>query len=235
MTVFFDIDDTIYDRSSPFVFASEALFGHPIDQVQRAYRCCTNRGNEVFLAGQRGEITMDEMYIYRWGKGFADVGISITADEALQFEKLYTEFQGKIRMSATMEQVMDYAVQNFDHAGIITNGPSIKQRIKVNSLGLERWFRPEMILISGEVGYDKPDERLFRFAQERCGEAAADIIYVGDSMHHDIAPAHSMGWKTLWFNRFALTAPEHSPAPTAYAEKEEELLAVLAGLRSSML
>lgn len=221
MTVFFDIDDTLYDRGLPFISAAEKFFGGAVSDPREAYRCCTRRGNEVFLPSQRGEISMDEMYIYRWGKGFEDVGISISPAEALSFQQLYRSMQNKITLSPVIEKLLTECAGRTDRLGIITNGPLEKQWNKIARLGLERFFHREMIIISGDIKIDKPDPEIFRLAEKRSGTASEEIYYAGDSLFNDIYPASACGWHTIWFNRDGKSVPAHLPAE-AIANTEEE-------------
>lgn len=222
MTVFFDIDDTLHDRSLPFTAAMHELLGNPNVDARKVYLRCTERGNEVFHASQRGEITMDEMYIYRWGKGFADVGIHISDEEALTFQKLYRANQDKIVLTPVLAQMLSYCAEHADGVGVITNGPTDVQWNKVNRLGLERFIRRDRIIVSGDIGIDKPDLGIFRHAETISGAKPENLLYVGDSLKHDVYPASKCGWQTIWFNRDGLPTPDDLH-PTAIVKTEAEL------------
>lgn len=207
MTIFFDIDDTLYDRGLPFIQAAQEFFNGAAADPRKAYRACSARGNEVFLPSQRGEITMGEMYIYRWCKGFADVGIPMTPEEALAFQKLYRQKQECITISPVIEEMLRDCSEHADGLGILTNGPSEKQWMKIRQLGLERFMDRSMIIVSGDVGMDKPDPAIFRLAEQRSGKRPEELLYVGDSLKNDIYPASACGWHTVWCNRDALPVP----------------------------
>ena len=202
--VLFDLDDTLYDRSLPFMKAFEAYSGIKVSDksvAARAYITCTARGDEVFLPSQRGEITMQEMYIYRFTKGFADVGIVISDGQALEFQEVYSQMLKKLELDQEMKNIMDECLQKNIQMGIITNGPAKHQRDKIKVLGLDRWINQDLIFISGEVGYDKPDLRIFQMAQDAVSCLPNEIILIGDSIKNDIRPAEKMGWKTMWVQR----------------------------------
>lgn len=203
MTIFFDVDDTLYDRGMPFRLAVDDFFGRFHVDYKKAYKACTRRGDEVFLPSQRGEISMDEMYSYRWCKGFADVGIMITPMDALRFQNLYRQKQNCITISPVIETMLELCAKNADCLGIITNGPSEKQWNKIRCLNLERFIPKDKIIVSGDVGIDKPNPDIFRLAEMRSGKNPAELVYVGDSLANDILPASLCGWNTIWFNRNA--------------------------------
>ena len=221
MTIFFDIDDTLYDRSQPFRAAAKEFFQAAVPDLNDAYRKCCARGDEVFHASQRGEISMDEMYIYRWGRGFADAGISIAPGEALEFQRLYRRNQDYITLSPVIEEMLRYCSGKTD-IGIITNGPSEKQWNKIFRLGLERFVTREMMIVSADVGVDKPDPVIFRIAEKRSGADPGELLYVGDSLDNDIFSAEECGWHTLWYNRKGLQTPE-GIHPVGIVRNEEEL------------
>lgn len=223
MIIFFDVDDTLYDRGLPFIAAAKELLGDTVPDLREAYRCCSIRSNEVFLPSQRGEITMDEMYIYRWGKGFADVGIRISDEEALEFQRLYRLQQDHITISPEIKALLQKCRERADGLGVITNGPSDKQWNKVQRLGLEQFMDRRNIIISGDVGIDKPDPAIFRLAEQRAGASPKDLLYIGDSLANDIIPAAACGWHTLWYNSTRVPVPADLPAGTVIAETPAEI------------
>ena len=227
MTVFFDLDDTIYSRGDAFVQACEVFFEPRLADPYGIYLLCNRRTNEVFKASQRGEITMDEMNIYRYCKGFADAGLELSAQDALNFQKAYQEALEKITCSPVMKQILDLCVELAEGMGILTNGPSYKQRGKIAALGISHWFLPDRIIVSGEVGTDKPEPDIFRLAEKISGKSGKELLYIGDSPELDIIPAAEQGWKTVWFNRRKLDAEACRGAADYIVETEEELLSIL--------
>lgn len=108
LTIFFDLDDTLYDRRIPYERAFYQFFGGAYtEKLPQAFNAVIHRGYEVFTAAHTGRITMEAMHIYRHQTGLADVGISITPDEALRFQALYAEQQRHITLSDTMRCVLD--------------------------------------------------------------------------------------------------------------------------------
>ncbi len=107
----------------------------------------------------------------------------------------------KLELDQRMKKIMDDCLQKKIQMGIITNGPAKHQRDKIKVLGLDRWINQDLIFISGEVGYDKPDLRIFQMAQDAVSCLPNEIILIGDSIKNDIRPAEKMGWKTMWVQR----------------------------------
>jgi FMN phosphatase YigB (HAD superfamily) len=71
--------------------------------------------------------------------------------------------------------------------------------IIIANLGWSGYF--DTVTFTQEVGVQKPDPRVFRFALERAGEHAAQALYVGDSWEADYLGAKSAGMRAVWLNR----------------------------------
>lgn len=82
--------------------------------------------------------------------------------------------------------------------GMLTNGPALVQRPKVNAMDLERHFH--FVGISGELGAWKPEPEAFRRALAPLGVAPHEALMVGDSLDFDLEPAKALGMQTAWVN-----------------------------------
>lgn len=84
---------------------------------------------------------------------------------------------------------------------IISNGGGTLQRAKMYRAGVARYFAPEHVFISGEVGFDKPDPRFFETALRTLDRQPEQVLYVGDHPTKDIAGAAAVGMQTCWVSR----------------------------------
>ena len=78
--------------------------------------------------------------------------------------------------------------------GIIAN-QSAGTEARLESWGLLRYI--SLTIASAEVGLSKPDLTIFKLAMGRAGVKAEEIVMTGDRIDNDIAPAKSLGWKTI--------------------------------------
>ena len=226
--IFFDLDDTIYLRSDPFDCTCAALLPHLTeDQRRRAFRTCRDRGDEVFPAAQRGEISEAEMYRYRYRQGFADVGVTIDDPFAWAFYEEYIVQQRAIAPSPAMQAVLSLAQKKFDRVGILTNGESVRQRDKVRQLGILQWAEESLVFVSGDAGRPKPDPYLFELAMAATGLPPEQLWMVGDSYEADVCGAAACGWHTVWLNRDGAPMPTSSIVPDVMVESEAALLSCL--------
>lgn len=64
-------------------------------------------------------------------------------------------------------------------------------RDALQPMGLGGWFSP--VIVSAEVGVEKPDPRIFELAMRATGMRPEDHAYVGDSPSIDVAAAERVG------------------------------------------
>lgn len=220
--VLFDVDDTLYDLADPFKKAYLDLFpekeGLPLDGLFTASR---KYSDQVFDKSQSGEMSMEEMYRYRIQHAFADFHEQISDKDAMEFQNHYVEYQGKIRLSATIQEVLVYCASKW-RTGIITNGPSGHQWDKIRVLGLEKYIPKEHIFVSGDLGISKPGKEIFWYAAVHLGLSPEEVCFVGDSFQNDAAGAKNAGMYSVWFNRRGYARPS-GIRPDAEVRTEQEL------------
>lgn len=83
--------------------------------------------------------------------------------------------------------------------GLISNGPRELQRPKLEMFALEQYFK--VIMISGEIGVQKPDPTIFSLALDALNAVPQHTIYVGDNPTNDIIGACYSGLAAIWINR----------------------------------
>ena len=82
---------------------------------------------------------------------------------------------------------------------IISNGFGEVQYYKLAHSGLQDLFTH--LLISEEVGINKPQPEIFRIALERNGVTADEAVMIGDSYNSDIAGAKAAGIDQIWIHQ----------------------------------
>jgi len=84
--------------------------------------------------------------------------------------------------------------------GLLTNGPSTHQRMKLEASGLTSAI--DAIAVSAELGVAKPDAEAFRRAAAMIGHDISEVAMIGDTADTDIVGAVSAGAAlTIWFRR----------------------------------
>ena len=93
---------------------------------------------------------------------------------------------------------LDKLSKEFDLA-LLTNGLSELQRKKIDAAGIGRYFKE--IIIAGEIGFGKPDIRIFQLTLSRLKLQPEQAWMVGDNLRRDLEGAKALGIKTIWLNR----------------------------------
>ena len=81
---------------------------------------------------------------------------------------------------------------------IISNGTTHRQKAKIIKTNLNSYF--DNILISEEVGFSKPDKRIFDLALNKLNVQPEETLFVGDDLKKDISGCQNVNIKGIWFN-----------------------------------
>ncbi|MCQ6567442.1 HAD family hydrolase [Bacillus mycoides] len=189
----FDLDDTLLDRDKAvdnlFLLVLEKCYEDVSDTVK-------NNMLQKFKEYDKREY-----------------GIS---DKTIVLESLFDEFPPKYRLPRNY--IQDFWNNNFPKCfsinqktiniintikshikvGIITNGSTQRQKAKIMNTGLNEYF--DTIIISEEVGFSKPDKRIFELALNKLNVQSEDVLFVGDDLEKDIAGCQNANIKGIWFN-----------------------------------
>jgi putative hydrolase of the HAD superfamily len=92
---------------------------------------------------------------------------------------------------------------------LLTNGSAAMQRDKINRFSLSDLF--DLILIEGEVGYGKPDPRVYARALDTFHVAPIDAWMVGDNLEWDVAQPQRLGIYGIWVDAGGSGLPPGSP------------------------
>lgn len=216
MKFYFDVDDTLYDQFIPFKKAFIEIFPKiktlPIYQIFIKFR---KYSDKIFEASQSGQVTINEMYIYRIQAALKEYYLEIDEAHALAFQTKYYVYQQDITTSNAIKDILDLLKDNHIGIGIITNGPACHQMEKLRRLKMSNWVALEDIYISSVVGYSKPDPQIFNLITDK------DCIYVDDSYENDVIGAKNANWKCIWLNKKGLKAMDIKPD---YEVNDEEAL-----------
>ena len=111
--------------------------------------------------------------------------------------------------------------------GIITHGWTVKQAEKLVRLGLVPYLDPKAVFISDQIGISKPNPKLYLTALADLHLPAHEVMYVGDSPEHDVAPPKSVGMITVWARRAAKHGLDERIRPDYTVSNFEDLREIL--------
>ena len=101
-------------------------------------------------------------------------------------------------------------------------------RIILQDAGIEEFF--DVVVVSTDVGYRKPDEGIFRIALEKLGLRAKEVVMVGNRLPTDIVGGNRLGMKTVlikWNNRYPDKITCELEQPTYIIHSLRELLPII--------
>jgi putative hydrolase of the HAD superfamily len=228
--VFFDAGGTILNvRGSvgEIYAAAVARRGYPVppDAVDRGFRSAWRRS--LIRRRDCGYISSDEVLREEWRRVVADSfdGLVPAGVAGEAFEELYDHFSGPEPWAVAPGAVETFEALRADgiSLGILSNWDR-RLLVCLERLGILSFF--DHLVISYEVGVEKPHPRIFRTAAERAGQPPSALLMVGDSYEQDIEPAIDLGWHALWLTP---DNPGSSRAPGVAAV--ENFAAVLRRIR----
>ena len=205
--VFFDLDDTLIDRAGAFARYVEDLIArhpHAFPESRRDADVA-----ELHALDRRGS-TSRTVFCRRVTTTFP--GLELTP-EAL-WEDMSSRLPGFVRPHLGPCALLE-GLRKRAPVAAVSNGSGRVQRAKMAYAFLTS-FLPDVFL-SGEVGAEKPDPRIFRAALERVEREPHEVLHVGDDPERDIVGAARVGLSTCWVSH-GRRWPSGLPPPTFTVE-----------------
>lgn len=102
---------------------------------------------------------------------------------------------------------------------ILSNGFIEVQYQKIERSGLAPYF--QHVVLSEEVGYQKPNPLIYQAALDKCGLQASEVLMIGDSWYSDIQGAIQAGIDQMWIKRGETTEEDLSAVTYIVRNLEE--------------
>ncbi|MBQ8719926.1 MAG: YjjG family noncanonical pyrimidine nucleotidase [Clostridia bacterium] len=195
--IMLDIDDTILDfHLSESIAIRKALTSLGIDVTDEIIATYSAINKSQWEALERGEIERKVLLYRRFEILFELLGVSLSGNEA---QRRYETALGKESHYLEGAEEMLEALSKTYELYAASNGISKVQRPRIESAGLERYFKD--IFISEEIGYNKPSVEFFDVCLERMGSPKRDeVLIFGDSLTSDILGGINAKIRTCHFD-----------------------------------
>jgi putative hydrolase of the HAD superfamily len=157
------------------------------------------------------------------GSAFAHAGHSMPADP--YFDTVYDHFATAAPWRLYDDTFEAIALARAHHLriGLLSNFDP-RLRPILSALAITHHFDP--LIISCEVGAEKPSPTIFEAARAACGDVAPEsIALIGDTPEEDIAGAQRAGWRSCLIDRDGRHTSHAGPRATNLAEAVQCLLA----------
>jgi len=147
----------------------------------------------------QGLVDVDEWRVKLWQDAACNVGASLSFGEASYFYKIWKETRLRYLSISESVQVMLTELGKEYKLCLITNGNTVVQTEKIKKTGIETLF--DLIVISGDHPWEKPDKKIFEFAAMKLGFNLNSAVMIGDNWDTDIQGGLNAGMKALiWIN-----------------------------------
>jgi len=182
--VLFDIDNVLYNS------------GHQVEMARRsAVEAMVNAG--LGMSIEEGFEKLEEI-VKRYGSNFNkhyDMLVGNRKDKNRIIAAGIVAYHNTKRVylkpyEDTASTVMKLKMLGY-RVGVITDGLSVKQWEKLIRLGLEDIF--DCVVVSEDVGVEKPDLKIFLKACEELGVKPKECVYVGDRLDTDMTGSNGVG------------------------------------------
>lgn len=172
--VVFDLDDTLYNE---------------IDYLKSAYREIASQ-----LDPHNRKALYAQMFsLYRNKQDVFSFLAKTYAAQKPDLISLYRNHKPQIQVFQGVIPLMEAIKNGGGRIGIITDGRSQTQRNKIKALGITKFI--DALIISEEIGSEKPDPRNFQALSEQLpGEL---YFYIADNIRKDFYAPNRLGWTTI--------------------------------------
>lgn len=203
--IFFDLDNTLWDFDKSSLLAFDKIYeifkliNYGIPSAKEFHTTYFDHNNRLWELYRQGKIDKSFLKVERFKLPLKDYGIE---DEKLAAEigERYTELAATtVALVPNTMEILNYLKDKGYKTYIITNGFLEVQTIKMQASGLDKMI--DISFVSEEVGFKKPDHRIFQHAMKEVGASIENSVMVGDDLKVDIIPAKEIGMKHIYFNR----------------------------------
>ncbi len=191
--VVFDLDHTLFDRYATFRMVLPELYKRLRNKIPENLSC------DDFIEGL---IAVEKQHIYNgWGytaEKLVEQGTFLSGTKGSEiWECLYKHCWpiAAVKFPFTEPTLKELRKMGLK-LGIITNGEHDTQILKIKMLELEELV--DEIVISGDVGVQKPMAKPFEVMSEKLGISPKELMYVGDNPKNDVEGSRNAGYVPVW-------------------------------------
>lgn len=201
--LFFDLDRTLWDFEENSKTALNTLFHEygldkKVDHFIHFHEVYKRINKQLWEQYAQNKIDKEYLRIQRFAQTFEQLDIPD--------EKLAKKFdEGYISISPFQTQLFPNTKETLNELqklgyrmSIITNGFEEVQHIKLKNCGIDHFF--DEVVCSEQIGYSKPDKRVFEFALEKTSSVSENSVMIGDDIRGDVIGAEAVGIQGILFD-----------------------------------
>ena len=197
--IMIDADGTLFDYHRAERESLENTFEYYGIEDKDSYFSSLYRkiNHECWDMFEKGELNLEQLRLKR----FSDL---IEAGRLGNIDPLEMgrKYLGFLALSAHMLEGASELLEKLNKSFsllMITNGIKEIQHSRIKEADIGKYF--DALVISDEIGYQKPAPEYFDIAMDRIGNPdKSEVIVIGDSLTSDIAGGNRYGLDTCWIN-----------------------------------
>jgi putative hydrolase of the HAD superfamily len=225
--VLFDMDGTLIRPTFGLPHIRGALFEAFADQLapctyENFFAVFSDKDADMWMMMLDGTLDGDTARLYTFRNTLR------TLNKPLELAEEMLNHHQALRLDEATPFPQTYevleAIRKRHHTGIVTNGYRTMQRAKIDKCNLAAYV--DRIYVSEEVGYHKPNPRIFwEVIQDYGSPAPEKVVYVGDEIETDVKGAQAAGLRPIFVNTDGIYDP---PADITEIHQLKDLIDILA-------
>jgi len=227
--LFFDLDRTLWDfdqsarQTFALLYEKFSLNKKGIPDFISFFSTYNHHNDLLWELYRNGELKKEILRDLRFFNTLESFGI-VDKELAVKLSEDYLYYAPRTvhLFPGAVETIKE--LNNHYGLHLITNGFEEVQHVKIETAGLEPYFKE--LITSEAAGVKKPDPIIFEYALEKAKAKKEDSIMIGDDLEVDILGAKNFGMDQIYFNPGALP---HHETPTFEIHCLKEIPEILSG------
>lgn len=200
--IFFDFGDTLASTNPPYLIRLALAFrdcGYHVsdDDFESAYLKTDYEVHKKYL--ERGTISPLE---YReWFFPKLCKHLSLEGESRIIRERIRAALRGIDYTRSALPGAIELIELLKDRGfilGVISNNDGTTQE-KCEEVGIKNYF--DIIADSTNLGFVKPDSRIFQFVLEKLNISSSEALHIGDLYGSDVLGGLNAGLDVIWLNK----------------------------------
>lgn len=200
--VFFDFGDTLASTNPPYLIRLAMAFrdsGYDVsdDDFESAYLKTDYEIHKKYLArGTISPLEYREWFFPKLCRHLSLEGESITIRERIRTAMRGIDYTRSALPGAV--ELIELLKDRGLILGVISNNDGTTQE-KCEEVGIKDYF--DIIADSTNLGFVKPDSRIFQFVLEKLNISSSEALHIGDLYGSDVLGGRNAGLDVIWLNK----------------------------------
>jgi putative hydrolase of the HAD superfamily len=202
--IFFDLDDTIISFNGVAIPLWEEICEtycrqSGLFQTHQLFNAIQHSANWYWSDKERhrtGRLNLVSARRKVVKLAFQELGVDNIMDAYALADEFSTKRNDRLMVFPGAVETLEELNRRGVRLALLTNGDSKGQNYKIAKFNLRKYF--ERIFIEGEIGFGKPDKRVYRLALGSMELTPQEVWMVGDNLEWDVGAPQELGIYGIW-------------------------------------